>query len=299
MKVVGSFNKISDKLKKEIPILKPGETAVFQMLNGIPNPDPDSNEKIKNPMLFGKTQLQTGFRIFDPYLKDDEGKETGGYVDVGAVEIWNKDQPERFKMFVAGYGPHQFQGKFQLIGGKIEDQELFEVFWLSNEREGNPHRDKTVKPMFKIVNNVADGKATLTKVDKLREALNLVANMKEQDARIVWAALNKKNFKDIGELMPALSEYVKSNPEPFLEAYSDPDKKQKAVIKEAFDKSILEHDVMSGDITMGNEKLTNASVTEDLLTTFNAWVKSANNGEQVFGLIKKKLNKKAEIEPAS
>lgn len=297
MKVVGSFNKISDKLKRTIPLLKPGEVAVFQMLNGIPNPDPDAAEKLRTPMLYGKTQVQTNFRIFDPFITDSAGQETGGYVDVGAVEVWDKENPVRFRLFVAGFGQHQFTGKFSLMGGTIADEELYEIFWLSNQREGNQFRDKSVAPLFKIINIAQEGKATISMVDKLRKALNLVGNIEEKEARMVWASLNQKHYSKIEELMPAMSEYAKNKPVDFLAAYDDPDKETKATIRAALDKGILDHDIATGDIVMGKEKLTQVDLTDDLLMTINSWLKSAQNGQQVLTLIKNKLKKAEKPEP--
>src|SRR6266705_2211103 len=88
MKSSKTFNNISEELKKQIPKLKPGEVKTFLMLNGTPNPDPDPREISKDPMLYGKKQLRTNFRIYDEYQKDKEGQVVGGYVDVGAVERW-------------------------------------------------------------------------------------------------------------------------------------------------------------------------------------------------------------------
>ena len=81
MKSSKVFNNISEDLKNKIPKLKPGEVVTFQMLNGTPNPDPDPREQQKEPVIYGKRQLLTSFRIYD------KGK--GEYVDVGAVETWN------------------------------------------------------------------------------------------------------------------------------------------------------------------------------------------------------------------
>jgi len=293
MKVVGSFNKISEKLQKEIPVLKPGETMTFQMLNGIPNPDPNHEEKIRNPMLFGKTQLLTNFRIFDPYLD-----EHGGYVDVGAVEIWDKENPVRFWTFIAGFGEHQFTGKFSLSGGNIKDQEIFDIFWLSDQREGNKHADPSVPKMFKLLNAGAETKATLSKVDNLRKALNLTANMQESDARTVWASLNRPNIKEKDALMGAISEYAKDNVDAFLAAYDDKDKDTKAMIREAFDKGLLEHDLGTSNVKMGKEILTNVGITADILGVVNEWFKTAQNGEQVKTLLKNQLTKKGKKELA-
>jgi len=291
MKVVGDFNKISTKLKSEIPVLKPGETVTFQLLHGIPNPDPDPSEKLKNPMLYGKRQLDTYFRIFDPYQLDGSGKETGGYVDVGAVQTWNKDQPETFVCFIPGFGQFQNTGKFSLSGGKPADVELFETLWLSPQREGNPHRNKAVQPMYKVINVAEATKSTLNKVDILRRALNLVATMKEEDARIVMSSLNQKRYKEPSEMMAALGELARNNPDVVLGAYDDPEKENKASLRSALDEGLLEYNPITGDVKMDKGKLVNIPSSEDLLSALNAWMKTADNGEQVLGLLKTKIKK--------
>jgi hypothetical protein len=289
MKVVGDFNKISDKLKAEIPVLKPGETKVFKALWGVPNPDPDRTEQEKNPMLFGKRQLATYFRIFDPYKTDSAGKEVGGYVDIGVVESWNNGQPQTFACFIPGMGQFQFSGKFELQGGKIKDEELFEVLWLSHERAGNPHRDKTVVPRFEMIDVAAASKSTLTKVDTLRSALNLLATIKEEDAREVMGALNQKRPKESSALMSALSEYAKNQPEKFLEAYKDPERENRAIIAQAIDAGFLLHHPITGNVTMDGTDLLQVPATSDVLGDIMKWVRIADNGEQVFELIKTKL----------
>ncbi len=302
MKVVGNFNKISEKLKAEIPVLKPGETKTFQLLHGVPNPDPDPQEKIKNPVLYGKRQLSTNFRIFDPYITDSAGKETGGYVDIGAIKILNPEQPAQseFVFFVPNKGLFQNTGKFSLIGGKVADVELFETLWLSPQRKGNPHRDKTIQPMFELIDIGEATKATLTKVDILRKALNLVENIKEEPARVLMAALNQKKFTDFVVLKGALSELAKNNPDRVLAAYDDPEKENKAILSEAIDQLILEYNPASRKVMMDKGELTSIPPDEDVLTVLNAWMKTADNGEQVFGLIKNKLRKtsKKEAVPA-
>lgn len=301
MKVVGNFNKISDKLKAEIPVLRPGEVKTFQCLHGVPNPDPDPTEKLKNPMLFGKRQLKTNFRIFDPYITDANGKEVGGYVDVGAVQTWNKDQPETFTCFIPGFGQHQNTGKFQLSASKVDEAELFEVLWLSPERKGNPHRDPTVQPMFELIDIAASTKSTLTKVDVLRKALNLSGNMDEKDARIVMASLNQKKYTEPSELMAAMSEFAKNKPEVFLAAYDDPQKENKAIMKSAMDEGILVHNIVTGQITMDKVNIAVATISDDVLSVLVSWVKTADNGKEVFELIKKKIKDKTskkELAPA-
>ncbi len=120
MKSSKLINNISDKLKSEIPRLKPGEVMVFQMLHGVPNTEPDERERAKSPILYGKQQVQTQQRIFDPYIEDTKGTVVGGYVNIGVVDAFSQqspDMPEKFRCFVPGQegGFSSFQGKFQLI----------------------------------------------------------------------------------------------------------------------------------------------------------------------------------------
>lgn len=290
MKSSKTFNNISAKLKSEIPRLKPGEVVVFQMLHGMPNPEPDEKERSKSPILYGKRQVQTNFRIYDPYqneIKDEDGKVIGydgGYVDVGVVEQWNGDTPIKFRTFVPGQGEYaQFQGKFQLTGGRIQDEELYEILWLSNEREGNPHRDTIVEPLFRIMSTKADNKATVTKVDRLLKAIGIAKEMTEDEASAVMASLNKPTYQDPQTLKAKLLELAKDNPDEFLKACDNPDKEINLIVKRAVESGTIIHDIATGDVKNGNLTLTQIRVTNinDFVPRFTEWLKSAANGKDV------------------
>lgn len=292
MQVVGNFNKISEKLKSEIPVLKPNETVTFEVLYGVPNPDPDQNEKMKNPKLYGKRQILTKQRIFDPYLTDSQGKEIGGYVDIGVVESWDGNNPVRFRCFVPGQGEHQFMGKFSLMGGKIDDMELFEFLMLSNERDGNKHRDKSVTPLYRLVDSKVQSAATINKVDILRDALNKASNIKEEKAEEVWAALNQSSITDFSVLKAAILDYAKQNPDQFLEAFNDEKSSIKAEIKKALEIGVLEYDLSTGKLTQGKNELTTLQQTETFLDDIASWMANSKNGENVMTMVRKGLNKK-------
>jgi len=137
-----NLNNISEQLEKDIPPME-GE-VVFQMLNGHKNNDFDRAERDKQPMLYGKTQLQTKVKIKDP--------ETGKFVDVGVpMEVGENDNVTSYWPFLAGKDEPIFNGKFSLRQGKAIDEQLYEIFWLSPEREGSPFADSTIKPLFRIV----------------------------------------------------------------------------------------------------------------------------------------------------
>lgn len=287
MKVVNDYNNISAKLKEQIPVLAPEQTVTFQMLNGRPNTDDD--DKKKNPVLYGKKQLQTQFRIFDPYKKNSEGKEVGGYVDIILAEDWANDKPTKAKMFVAGFGDGFFTGKFDLIGGRIEDEELYEVLMLSPEREGSLCPNKTVHPLFKLVDfkkEVANKTKDLT---TFRRAVDLAINITEEEAEVVLRSINR-SYSDADERKAAVGELARTNPDLFLKIYDDPQKKTKATLKEALEAGIISVD-SKGKVTMGEEILTNIKTKDgvEFLEGLTAWINSAQNGKDVFSLIKKQL----------
>lgn len=287
MKVVKNWNDISEKLKEEIPPLLPGQTATFQMLGGRPNPDEEERKKI--PMLYGKQQLLTQFRVFDKYKKDSSGKEKGGYVDIVLAEDWIDDKPTKSRMFVAGHGEGFFGGKFDLMGGKIEDEELYEVLMLSPEREGTPCPDASVKPKFKILDFKKEAQEKTRDLTKFKKAVDLAINISDADAEKVLRSINR-TYTNPDELRAAIGDLARTNPDLFLKVYDDPNRDTKAILKEAIDAGVIAFDA-KGKITMGDEIITTIKTKDgvELLEQLASWVNSAQNGKDVFASIKKQL----------
>ena len=292
MKSSKVFNNISPELKAKIPKLKPGEVVTFQMLNGTSNPDPDPREQAKEPMIYGKKQLRTNFRIYDEAL--------GEYVDVGAVERWNGERPENFIMFVPGMGEHsRFPGKFSLTGGRVKDEELFEVLWLSPEREGSPCKDASIEVIFKILNLKEDSKKGTTTFDILSEAIDIAKKLKKDpaQARAVMAALNQPTYQDDEVLMSNIYDLARKKPETFIATYKSPETETMGVLRQALDAGVIDHDIPSGKVTLGGVQLTTLKLQamEDLIPALTRWVNSATNGKDVLANIKKQLEKKEEV----
>lgn len=300
MKSTKVFNNISDKLKAEIPSIKPGETVTFQMLNGVPNPEPDEKERSKNPILYGKRQVQTNFRIYDPYKQDEDGKEVGGYVDVGCVDSWNGENPLTFRFFVPGIGLYShFQGKFSLTAGNIKDMELYEILWLSNERNGNPYRDKSVEPLFELVDLKAETKQTVNKVSILRKSLDISEKLKTdvKRAREIMAALNQPSYQDDDVLMAKIADLASSKPDLLIKTYENKETPVRAILREALNSNILSHDLATGKLTMDGLELSNIKVGNpaELVDELTRWVGTAQNGKDVLENIKSRLEKKEAV----
>jgi hypothetical protein len=150
MKVVGSFNKVSDRLKKElIPAVKPNEIIFLQLLQGHFEPS-------IGRVGFGSSRsLRLSDTIFDPYArKNEKGEYEGEYVDIGIPDKIKDGRVESCKKFwVNSVTPGiPGNGEFQLTGGNIDDMLNLEFFCLSNGNANNPYRDKSKEPLYEVVN---------------------------------------------------------------------------------------------------------------------------------------------------
>jgi len=298
MKSSKVFNNISDKLKASIPRLKPGEVVVFKMLNGVPNPDPDPAEQSKDPILYGKVQIQTNMRVYDPYVQNEKKEEVGGYVDIGCVEDWNGEQPRTFRFFVPGQGLYsRFQGKFSLTGGNARDEELYEILWLSPERKGSPCADGAVHPLFEIVDLKSDTKATITRYDRLKKALDLVKDINQSKAIEVMSALNQPTYQDSEVLMAKVKELAIANPDEFIKTYESAETPVRSIVKEAMDRSILTHDIATGEVKLGGVKVMELKTVDEgtFIPEFAKWINTAENGKDVLNNIKSRVDKKQPV----
>jgi hypothetical protein len=278
-----NLNDISDELKNKIPKLENGQEVVFQMLNGHPNNDMDRGEREKNPILYGKTQLATRIKIKDP---------KNGLVEIGVPERIINGEALSFKPFLAGQFDSIFSGKFSLIGGNVQDEELYEMFWLSPEREGSPCADSAVRPVFKIVNHKEENNKTVTKVDTLRKSLELLQKVQIEKTEItkIANALNW-NETDQSAIEVKLSELAKGDPERFLKIANDPDTSKKANIKIALNKGVITMDHATRKVKVGDSEIMTVAKDSmnDHLTAIVNWLNSAKNGTEIYEGILKQL----------
>jgi hypothetical protein len=279
-----NLNNISEELEKQIPKLENGQEVVFQMLNGHINNDMDRDERERNPILYGKTQLATKITIKDPYNKK--------IVDVGVPQAIDRDNVVSFKPYLTGLNQGIFTGKFSLIGGKIQDEEFFEVFWLSPEREGSPCQDANIQPIFKILEAKKESQKTLNKLETLKKALNVMGDM--TDEQLTEFAASKNISGDIDHIKMEVGKIAKGEPDKFLAANEDPNKEIKANLKKAIDKNVLVIDLVTKKVSTGNSILFTLKQDEgvDELTAIAMWINSAANGKKVYEGILKQIKDK-------
>lgn len=288
MKVVkGKYNDLSESLVKKVPKLKQGEQVTFQMLNGQKNPDPDPDEQKKRPMLYPKMNIPT-----TDYIKDGDEWKT-----IVCAASWTKDGEPNPRFFMAGLDMGGlFNGKFTLVGGNKEDEELYEYLMFSNYNINSvlgEDRDITKDPIFKLINLKADAVQTTNKVAILKKAIDLALTMKEAEERELGASLNWNTFKDWDELQGKVADFAREKPEDFLKYYQAPNKSLKSTIKQALDKNIISYDIKSGEVKMGDNLILTVPKEDrknPILDTFGTWLESAKNSTEVLESIKSQLN---------
>ena len=283
MKTVGNYNKVSKELMDSIPTLE--GTVTFQLLTGQPNPD--EVEAKKTPMLYGKHQIRTAFRIKDPFAKE----KGSSYVDIVVAEDWKDDKPTAAKPYIAGLGEVFFNGKFSLSEGNVEDEELYEVFMISPERLGSTCADKAVQPLFKLLDAAKESKEKISSIATLKKALGVAEEMSEAEATKVMASMNY-SYGTPDELMAAIGDFAKNDPERFLFLVSDPKTELKATLKEALDKEVLSYDPSTLKVYHGKSVLTTLKDGTNVLDDIADWLNVASNGNTILDAVKKQVKKK-------
>ena len=243
MQVLKNFNNISVELKNTIPQLKSGEVLTVQMLTGVPFTQINGEDGTQTTeLLFGKHQIPTRDRIKDPFFK--RGGDTPEYVHIGVPLEVNatSEAVESTKFLMPGIGESQFLGKFSLIGGDVEDEELYEYLWLSNYNGSNPYRDKTITPLFEFVDFKKESKEKRKGANNKLTALSIATTMDLDDVKDFHASMGW-NMSDDNEILRAnIEDYADKFHDEFLKRFDDPMTKVKSEVKRAIDANIIKYD---------------------------------------------------------
>jgi len=235
MKVVGDFNKISPQLKEYIKLPKKDTVVRYKFLIGVR--DFDNPNKINYPTQ----NIKTKDRIRDPFSNE--------FVDIGVFKekkiIEGNETILTKKKWLAGGSQ---EGELALTIGRIEDDELYEFMELSNENESNPYRDTSVVPMFKRI-DVVKNAVNQNKARSARfTALQYVESLDDNGLREFAAAQGWDENEDIEVLRNLTGEMADKKPDAFIAFVQDPEMKDKSLLKYAFTKEILRHDVSTNKV---------------------------------------------------
>lgn len=303
MKVIGDFNKVSDKLKEElIPKLPEKGTVSFQLLDG----QLDVGSK---RIVFGNTRaIRLSDRIYDPYAIDKgNGEYEGKYVDIGVPKTY--DQSGRFvscgkkyvKALVSGVPGN---GTFTFHAGNIKDMEEFEFLCLCNENEDNPYRDTSIPAKFKMIDARKEAKVKLSNANTLSDAL-LAARQMDSDKLAIFCDSMNWHENDPFVLQAKVLEYATNHPKEFKDHIGEGSPMLiLSQIKRALDVEVIRYDSMEHRIVWAESDATLAKLDrvegKSHIQLFCDWVQKSANGKNTLIALTKRYNAKIkESEPTT
>jgi hypothetical protein len=266
------YNNVGDE-----PKLGRQEVKVFKYL-GIKE-DPLNKGEIIMPSVAYVPDVD---RVFDP-TKDD-------YVDIANIAslgIGGKPvmSPIAFEK--------RNQGKLLLRGDKTGDREVFQYLMLSNFNASNPNRDKSVNPLFELVEPAKKANDARKERSLRREAMNVAAELSASEVREFIASMNKDEKRDISILRDELENLAEKDPKQFISLSKDKNKSIQANIKKAIDSKIIKFDKTTNTFMWVSTGETIVQVPRSSKTSylqgFTNFVLSNKNGEVVYEEIVKLL----------
>lgn len=221
------------KVLGKYPELRTDGMVVFELL-GLTE-DPEHPGHLKMPSM---KNVPASDRIFDTGTKQ--------YVDIALIEdIRDNGKPKLGAIwFTKSNG-----GKIAIRGKGFQQQEIYEYLLLSNYRQDNPNRDKSITPIFKLVDKLADAKAERLKRDREFMAMKVAKELKDEMVRIMTLSRGGDKDEDMEILRGRIEDWAARDPEGFMEAEHDPITKRKAVIQDAYNTGIIDFDESESKVT--------------------------------------------------
>lgn len=192
--------------------LKRGEVVEYELVN------------------IGKSVLDpTGQTWAIPPLKGSDNEETimltskdgePGYYNIALIKNYNPDG-------TIVPGDIHFKGAnagvIRLVGGNPMDQKQFEYMELSNRNASNPHRNPSVKPIFRLI----DKKAVAVEKRKTRnmrkEAEAKAVSLSLAEVSQIYIGMGNPDVADEETMRDAIEIMAETTPEKFLMASENKD----------------------------------------------------------------------------
>jgi hypothetical protein len=297
MKVVGQFNNVSEKLKKElIKPLKRGQSINFRLLNG-------ELDLGTGRMVFGSSVgIPTFDRIWDPYHKEikgegDEVTYEGDYVDIGVPQVIKDNRVERCKKFFVNASVVGIPGNgtFSFTGGNISDMEFYEIFCLSNKNGLNKHRATDKDPIYEMIDPSLEAEKDNIVTDELELAIMTARNLSADDINIFCRAMGWDQTQPAEVKKSRVKKFAREFPKEFNEKQSDKSLLRKSDIKNALDLGVILYDPKGHKIVDGSSG-NNRTIAvlervegENHIDSFERWIDAAKNGQDVWKQISKQV----------
>jgi hypothetical protein len=229
MKEIGSFNKLSTELRAKLPTLEPGQSVTYELV-------PHEIDHITKLPLYGGARVIPG---------RDRIKDGNTIVDIGIPRVYDSKEVKKCEKYqLTGGGENgRVPPRFELSGDSIEDILWHQFFFIANFNESNPNRDKSVKPLIRVVDHEAEAKSRRSKRSEKRQAMDAAQNIDGGEVRMYAASFGwpTEGIK-VDLLRDKLEDYAEKFPNEFLKRVKDPKTSDMAEIQVAMDKGLIAYD---------------------------------------------------------
>lgn len=283
MQKIKQFNNISEALAKQIQMLQPGETVVYELVNF------DKDHLTGRPLYGGAISLRGRDRI----------KDGDSFIEIGLPRLIEGELVKKCEEYVidGGGSNGSVPGRFELSGDNHDHVRWHWFFQLCNYNESNPNADANTKKKIRLVDLDQEAKQHRTKRSILREALNKAENMSADEVRMIAASLNWESSGKLEVLRDRVEAYAQANPKDFVARVDDPNVRAKAELGMAKEKGIIMYDQANHSVKDANgnliatlERVEGKEWLEQLFET----LRTMKNGPAIIldirGKIKKKLD---------
>lgn len=277
-----SFNAISEKLRKELPTLAPGETATYELLR------------------FEKDHL-TGRRLYGGAITlpgRDRIRDGNEVVEIGVVEkttaLLNGVKVRCRKKVLDGGGENgSVPARFTLNGDNLEDVEWYQFFSLCNYNASNPNASESTIKLIKKIDFEAEAQKDLKELDDLTNALMQFSQLEASDIRMIASSLNMDSLGVLGPIKASVAKWVQQNPKEFIKRNGDEATKMLARIRTGAELGFLQYDQASHLVkdSTGTTLVTLDRVEgKNWVEQFNDYVRTNKNGRDAMTVVNKKLD---------
>lgn len=282
-----NINKISAEYQAELEEKKLADKQVvqFRLLDGVLNPDPDERRKEGKEIIWKQVDFIRGKdTIKDPY--------SGKLVDIGVV----KELDDNGKAICDQWTimPKDSNGFITIVGGNVEHEKWYEFMLISNQNESNPHRDKNIKPKYKLIDAAKESKEQNKRDDLLTDMLVLVKTFSKSERQEVAAAYGWDRHCEDEVITQRLRDIVKKDPEGFSKIVGNKiDLSMRAIIHDAITENVITYAPLENKYTFTktNEVICTLTRSESVepKDQFLEWLKTNTAGKAVLNNIKKLL----------
>lgn len=203
-----TYNNLSDRFKKEIKWGVPpsrDEVIEFQLIN-----IPIVKQNGEMLPIYGNQRIPNMDSVYDPYMKDGNGKEIGGMVQIAYVtkETGNDNKPYEFgeiEMLRINKGTLTISGK---------EPSKYGLLWFlraCNYNQSNALSNPgSVGYLFKELEPVKTAAQKLKERRELQDCINYITDLKEAEIVSLLSALKLAVLPSIEENTMALIDFVQS-----------------------------------------------------------------------------------------